>query len=108
MRALASTSSRSLFGITSSSGYQQTTHTTRQNQHLHHNDLKNSVDGAGAHTGIPRLHMKPGYAPYDQGIAQGVFIRGMTGQPYIGQACTADPIPSKPVLQVQACELDVS
>ena len=56
----------------------------------------------------PQIHMKPGYAPYDQGIAQGVFIRGMTGQPYIGQACTADPIPSKPVLQVQACELDVS
>ena len=56
----------------------------------------------------PQIHMKPGYAPYDQGIAQGVFIRDMTGQPYFGQAGTADPIPSKSVLQVQACELEVS
>ena len=56
----------------------------------------------------PQIHMKPGYAPYDQGIAQGVFIRDMTGQPYIGQACIAHPIPKKSVLQVQACELEVA
>jgi len=27
-----------------------------------------------------------GYAAYDQGIAQGVFLKDMTGQPYNGQA----------------------
>ena len=36
----------------------------------------------------PQIHIKPGYAPYDQGIAQGIFIKDMTGQPYNGQACT--------------------
>lgn len=34
----------------------------------------------------PQIHIQHGYAPYDQGIAQGVFIMDMTGQPYNGQA----------------------
>ena len=81
--------------------------TTRQNQQLHHDDLK-TVLAVQVPILDPQIHMKPGYAPYDQGIAQGVFIRDMTGQPYIGQACIAHPIPKKAVLQVQACELEVS
>ena len=34
----------------------------------------------------PQVHIQQGYAPYDQGIQQGIFIRDMTGQPYNGQA----------------------
>ena len=32
--------------------------------------------------GIPVL---PGYRPYDEGIEQDIFIRDVTGQPYIGE-----------------------
>ena len=32
--------------------------------------------------GIPVL---PGYRPYDEGIEQDIFIRDITGQPYIGE-----------------------
>ena len=34
----------------------------------------------------PQIHIHQGYAPYDQGIAQSIFIKDMTGQPYNGQA----------------------
>ena len=34
----------------------------------------------------PQIHIQHGYAPYDQGLAQNVFIRDMTDQPYNGQA----------------------
>ena len=34
----------------------------------------------------PQIHIQHGYAPYDQGIAQDIFIKDMTGQPYNGQA----------------------
>ena len=40
----------------------------------------------------PQIHIQEGYAPYDQGIAQGVFIRDMTGQPYNGQASIQWPL----------------
>ena len=33
--------------------------------------------------GIPLL---PGYAPYEEGIQQEVFLRDITGSPYIGEA----------------------
>ena len=32
--------------------------------------------------GIPVL---PGYKPYEDGIKQDIFIRDVTGQPYIGE-----------------------
>ena len=34
--------------------------------------------------GIPVL---PGYKPYEDGIKQDIFIRDVTGQPYIGEVC---------------------
>ena len=34
--------------------------------------------------GIPVL---PGYNPYEDGIKQDIFIRDVTGQPYIGEVC---------------------
>ena len=33
----------------------------------------------------PPIHIKPGYAAYDTGIAQDVFIKDITGNNYIGQ-----------------------
>ncbi len=33
----------------------------------------------------PPIHIKPGYAPYDSGIAQDVFVKDITGNPYVGQ-----------------------
>lgn len=33
----------------------------------------------------PGIHVKPGYAPYDSGIQQGVFMRDISGQPFVGQ-----------------------
>ena len=33
----------------------------------------------------PGIHVKPGYAPYDSGIKQGVFMRDIAGQPFVGQ-----------------------
>ena len=34
----------------------------------------------------PCIHAKPGYAPYTSGIAQDVFVKDITGKPYLGQA----------------------
>ena len=31
------------------------------------------------------IHIQPGYAPYDSGIAQDVFMKDLTGRPYVGQ-----------------------
>ena len=39
----------------------------------------------------PGIHVKPGYAPYDSGIKQGVFMRDLTGQPFVGQVRTELP-----------------
>ena len=36
----------------------------------------------------PGIHVKPGYTPYDSGIKQGVFMRDLTGQPFVGQVRT--------------------
>lgn len=33
----------------------------------------------------PPIHIKQGYGPYDSGIAAGVFVKDITGQPYTGQ-----------------------
>ena len=33
----------------------------------------------------PPIHIKPGYAAYDSGIAQDVFVKDITGRPYVGQ-----------------------
>lgn len=33
----------------------------------------------------PPIHIKPGYESYDTGIAQDVFVKDITGNPYIGQ-----------------------
>ncbi len=38
----------------------------------------------------PGIHVKPGYAPYDSGIKQGVFMRDLTGQPFVGQVRTTN------------------
>ena len=37
--------------------------------------------------GIPVL---PGYKPYDEGIERDIFIRDVTGQPYIGEVSLYD------------------
>jgi hypothetical protein len=37
----------------------------------------------------PPIHIKPGYASYDSGIASNVFITDITGKPYVGQVPTA-------------------
>ena len=37
----------------------------------------------------PPIHIKPGYAPYDSGIAQDVFVKDITGNPYVGQVWKA-------------------
>ena len=33
----------------------------------------------------PPIHIRPGYAAYDSGIAQDVFVKDITGHPYVGQ-----------------------
>ena len=33
----------------------------------------------------PCIHIRKGYAPYDTGIAQDVFIKDVSGEPYVGQ-----------------------
>ena len=33
----------------------------------------------------PPIHIKPGYAAYDTGIAQDVFVKDITGGNYVGQ-----------------------
>ncbi|KAK9808029.1 hypothetical protein WJX73_006288 [Symbiochloris irregularis] len=33
----------------------------------------------------PPIHIQPGYTPYDTGLAQDVFIKDITGQPYVGE-----------------------
>ena len=33
----------------------------------------------------PPIHIKPGYAAYDSGIAQDVFIKDIAGENYVGQ-----------------------
>ena len=33
----------------------------------------------------PGIHNRQGYAPYDQGLAQDVFVKDITGKPYVGQ-----------------------
>lgn len=33
----------------------------------------------------PGIHVQDGYAPYEQGLAQDVFIKDITGKPYTGQ-----------------------
>jgi hypothetical protein len=33
----------------------------------------------------PQIHINPGYAPYDSGMQQGVFIKDISGNPYTGQ-----------------------
>ena len=32
-----------------------------------------------------QMHIRQGYAPYDMGIKEDVFIKDVTGSPYIGQ-----------------------
>ena len=34
----------------------------------------------------PCIHAHSGYVPYDEGIAQDLFIKDITGKPYLGQA----------------------
>ena len=38
------------------------------------------------------IHISAGYTPYDEGIAQDVFIKDVTGQPYVGQVGFAEQI----------------
>ena len=33
----------------------------------------------------PPIHIKPGYAPFDTGIKQDVFVKDVAGNPYVGQ-----------------------
>jgi alpha-glucosidase (family GH31 glycosyl hydrolase) len=33
----------------------------------------------------PQIHIKQGYATYDQGIAADVFIKDVSGRPFVGQ-----------------------
>ena len=34
----------------------------------------------------PGIHIRAGYAPYDSGVAQDVFLRDISGGYYVGQA----------------------
>ena len=34
-----------------------------------------------------QMHKRPGYAPYDQGIKEDVFVKDVTGSPYVAQVC---------------------
>ena len=45
----------------------------------------------------PPIHIKPGYAAYDSGIAQDVFIKDITGGNYVGQVF-AEPLACKPTV----------
>ena len=49
----------------------------------------------------PEIHVRQGYAAYDSGIAKDVFIKDITGRPYVGQVrfCTL----SMPSCQQHAC-----
>ena len=47
----------------------------------------------------PPIHIKPGYAAYDTGIAQDVFIKDITGNNYIGQVSAGTT-----TLQSTVCE----
>ena len=33
----------------------------------------------------PEIHVRKGYAAYDSGIANDVFVKDITGRPYVGQ-----------------------
>lgn len=33
----------------------------------------------------PQIHIKQGYSAYDSGIKQGVFVKDITGNNYVGQ-----------------------
>ena len=33
----------------------------------------------------PNIHVNKGYAAYDSGIARDVFVKDITGHPYVGQ-----------------------
>ncbi|CAL8465181.1 g4716 [Coccomyxa elongata] len=33
----------------------------------------------------PQIHIRPGYSAYDTGIAESVFIKDISGKPYVGQ-----------------------
>ena len=35
----------------------------------------------------PNIHVNKGYAAYDSGIARDVFVKDITGHPYVGQVC---------------------
>ena len=37
----------------------------------------------------PCIHIRKGYAPYDSGIARDVFIKDVTGKPYVGQVSSS-------------------
>lgn len=41
----------------------------------------------------PGIAVEPGYKPYDEGIKRGVFIRDITGEPYIGEVGFLSPVP---------------
>ena len=36
----------------------------------------------------PSIHVNRGYAAYDSGIARDVFVKDITGRPYVGQVRT--------------------
>ncbi len=33
----------------------------------------------------PNIHIRKGYAPYDSGIKQDIFMKDVSGKPYVGQ-----------------------
>ncbi len=39
----------------------------------------------------PGIHVQPGYAPYDSGMADAVFIHDISGKPFMGQVHTHPP-----------------
>ena len=42
----------------------------------------------------PPIHVQPGYAAYDTGIADDVFLKDITGRPFLGQVGSQGPVPS--------------
>jgi hypothetical protein len=38
-----------------------------------------------------QIHIKQGYAPYDAGIQQNVFVKDIAGNNFVGQVCSIMP-----------------
>jgi hypothetical protein len=62
----------------------------------------------------PPIHVSPGYAAYDSGIADDVFLKDITGRPFVGQVpyfgslIVLHHLCFNPLAQHQHCLTDIS